>query len=114
MCIILGGRVYLFYHVVVFFFLLAHSCSSTNFQCRFFCSRNFITRLPESICGMKLESLAVNNNNLSELPNEIGRMQELRLLVSVLLFCTIVSTLFLVLSTIRNFFLIRILNFALS
>ena len=44
----------------------------------FFCSRNQLSYLPDSICGLSsLKCLIVNNNRLVSLPEEIGRMQEL-------------------------------------
>lgn len=60
---------YLFYSMVMLFSLIYYS-------------RNYLQRLPPSICSMELHLLSVSNNKLTDLPKEIGQLKTLKSLVS--------------------------------
>ena len=66
-------------------------CTSVHLTCNFCCSivtvafvhsRNYLQKLPPSLCEIELETLSVNNNRLQRLPQELGRMTTLKSLVS--------------------------------
>lgn len=64
------------------FFLLAE-CHISPVLFLFFCSRNFLPKIPSELCHMNLFSINLSNNRLLAIPNEIGKLKRLQFLVRI-------------------------------